>query len=101
MTIGGSLSSADVGGNYPIRSKNGINRLTATSVSANITAAVNSGTGKIGLFKTTNGAMSGNLLFRELSAPVGGGAADPAEKPVTFWYWISRTQQWRDMMTAA
>jgi hypothetical protein len=76
VTIHGSLMSPDEfgTGNFPIRSRNGINKLTATSVNANITAAIGGGTGKIGLFKTTNGAMLKTLIFKELSAPTGTGS---------------------------
>jgi hypothetical protein len=73
VAITGALSSPDSsGGIWPIRSKNGINTLSAGSISANITAATNDGLGKVGLIKTTNGSMTKGLALRELVTPVGG-----------------------------
>ncbi len=75
ISVVGDVTSPDIGGSYPIRAKNGIDRLIARSVSANITAAVNSGPGKVGLFQTTNGVLSGTLIARELTPPVSGGSS--------------------------
>lgn len=74
IIIGGTLSSPDdPGGIFPIRSKNGVNRLIAQSISANVTLATNNGSGRVGLIKTTNGAITGAMALKELVVPTGSG----------------------------
>ncbi len=74
LQVAGDIIVADLpGGVFPIRTKTGINRLIARSVDTNIAAAVNSGAGRVGLFKTTSGAMSKTLICKELSTISGGG----------------------------
>lgn len=81
ITIAGALASnddlTDPVGSWPIRSLNGINKLIAGSISANITAMHDGyqggGLGRVGLIRTTNGSMSKGLALKELVNPTGGG----------------------------
>jgi hypothetical protein len=73
VVIGGVLSSEDVDGIFPIRSKNGVNRLIAQNISANVTLATNNGSGRVGLIKTTNGSIAGAMALKELVVPTGSG----------------------------
>ncbi len=79
LTVHGALRSPDFSTNYPIRCADGINRLVAESISANITAAtvndtgIDRGLGLVGLIKTTNGSISKNIALKGLVTPAGGG----------------------------
>lgn len=81
FNISGALASpddpSDPVGSWPIRSLNGINKLVAGSISANITAMhdglAGGGDGAVGLIKTLNGSMTKGLALKELVNPIGGG----------------------------
>lgn len=60
-----------------IRSKDGVNRIVAQSISdeTSIGLVADAGLGRLGLLKTTNGDFAGQLTCRSLVEPTGGGEA--------------------------
>lgn len=73
IDVAGAITTADQGGNIPIRAKNGIEQVFAASASAGFTVLPNGGTSKIGLFKMESGHFSGRLYLKSLTPPTMGG----------------------------